>query len=356
MRPEVREELDLTKRPDRLGQYVRPHLDRFLFANYGEEYLAKTRLDPSFSQVPIPLRREDLSSFAGGGGLTPDQVAENMVWIMGCDPHFRYVPDYLHYLRTFFDESLSGAFLSESAKALEEEDTDSAFVHARAALLLAPEDRDAMFHYAMVTRAMYQDSEAMELTGRCKADSLEYLELCTLEHPSFAPPYYCLGYSYLNLGLYGKAQRTWEEYPTLADQETDSRQRQEIRERLATLKDPVAVEAGINEAMAGRFEQAILALEPYVKGSVAGWWPLHYYLAVSYEAMGRSVSDEREAAGYTMKALDSYRNVLRLNPAHLETLNQLADLYLSFGDEENYYKSHRKARIVAEGLEEESSS
>ena len=351
---DLREKLDMTKRPDRVGQYLKKYLDEYLFANFGAEYLAKSSLNPSFAETPIPLKKEDLAEFAGGKGMTPDVICENMVWVMGVDPHFRYVREYKLYINTMFDRRVVTGMLQMAKEAAEKEDYDSAFVHARAALILEPYDLDAMYSYARITQSMYEDNEDQEMVGRFKAESMEYFEMLTIVHPDFPRGHYHLGYAYINLGLYAKAQKAWQEFLRLSDPERDRKERQEIRERLAEVEEPVAVEAGCNEAMAVRFESAIEKLEPFLTSRFKSWWPLHYYLGVCYIGVAEEGRlPEAEAQAMADKAKDSFKKVLRLNPSHLETLNTLAAIYAGEGDGENAYKYSRKARIVAEGFDED---
>ena len=42
----------------------------------------------------IPLRKKEIKEFAGGEGIDMLVLAENMAWVMGCDPHFKYTKDY----------------------------------------------------------------------------------------------------------------------------------------------------------------------------------------------------------------------------------------------------------------------
>lgn len=356
----------IREREDRLQAYLKPYLKDFVFGEFSATLLARPEfpgpLRETMKGVPIPLKEGDLREFAGAKGLAPDRIADNMVWVMGCDPAFRFVPDYCTYLATMFHgQRLSHVLLTLAQEALEKERYDDALVHVRAVLLLFETGalkgeveenamRDALFAYAMVTRAMYQQEEGgdSEYAGRCKAESLEFLEVLAVTYPDYAAGQYHLGYAYANLGLYLKAQLTWERYLALAEEEAKengaadtSAERREIRERLAEIEDPVKIEEGINHAQAARYGKAIAQLAPYREGRFADWWPLHYFLGLSYVETGELA-----------KAKESFKRVLRLQPAHVETLEELAALCTVEGDTVNAEKYRRKAEIVKEGFEE----
>lgn len=379
----MRKELDLTWREDRLAQYVKPLLKAYVFGEFSDAFLARESFPAGLAAVmkgvPIPLQKGDLVDFAGSKGLAPDKICENMIRVMACDPHFEYVPAYRQYIRSMFSRGgMQRSLLAMCQKELNEEKYLDALLHARGALILAADavesqkagspalraageqgaadmdpqqaDRDlcdAVFAYALVTRAMYQDEEGgdTEYAGRSKAESLEMLEILTVDWPDFAPGHYYLGYAYGNLGLYRKAQLAWQQYLELAEAEVEDapvEEIKEIRSRLEEIADPVVIEEGINDAQAARYDSAIRKLEPYLDGKFAEWWPLHYFLGISYVDTGRLAD-----------AMMAFKAVLKLNPSHLETLDELAALYTVQGDEVNAEKYRRKAQIVRAGIEED---
>ncbi len=328
-------------RSDRLGKFLKPRLKALVFGEFSQDFLSRAKLPEALKEamagVPIPLQQGDLRSFASAKGLAPDRICENMVQVMGADPDFPYIVQYKAYLASMFDDGLVMALLEMAQKAMDKEDYEDACIHVRAALLIAPEEKDTLYAYAMVTRAMYleQEGEDAEYVGRCKAESMTYLELVAQGFPQYAPTYYYLGYAYLNLGLYIKAKLTWEEYLTKT---TDGETRQEIEERLVELEDPVVIEEGINDAGAERYEWAIRKLEPYLNSKYAQWWPLHFYLAMSFAAVGE-----------WDKAEKSYLEVLKCNPSHIDSMEALSSLYEAIGQDQKAEKYRRKVEVVKKG-------
>jgi len=104
----------------------------------------------------------------------------------------------------------------------------------------------------------------------------------------------------------------------------------------------VYIEEGCNDVMAGRFEDGIKKLETFLDDDYSKWWPLHYYLGVAYERCGR-----------TDDAIERFKQVLKMNGSHLETMEELYAIYSSAGDEAGANKYRKKMAIIRKQLEEE---
>lgn len=89
------EEMDLKIREDRIGRYFKKYLNKFVFAEFSEEFLSTFKAADIMRGVPIPLRKQDIKEFNGGSGISMLHIAENMAWVIGCDPHFKYTQSYV---------------------------------------------------------------------------------------------------------------------------------------------------------------------------------------------------------------------------------------------------------------------
>ncbi|HCU07870.1 MAG TPA: hypothetical protein DF480_02680, partial [Clostridiales bacterium] len=90
-------------RNDRVGKYFKRYLKLFVFDEFSPKFIASFKNMEYMTGVPIPLRKEDVEAFRGGSGLKVLHIAENMSWIMGIDPGFRYVPEYIRFMNQFFN-------------------------------------------------------------------------------------------------------------------------------------------------------------------------------------------------------------------------------------------------------------
>lgn len=333
--PRKPEESDIKERPDRVGKYFKKYLSNFVFDEFSEAYLKREGQIDFMRGVPIPLRKEDIEAFHGGEGLKILHISENMAWIMGIDPQFEHTKTYMTYMEKYFNFKIVEGLVKEGRNAAEDKDLDNAAIHFRAALCMKPTDIHAMYSYARACRELYLGSDNEEYTGRFKAESLEYFELLVETHPKFPEAYYFLGYAYLNLGLYIKAQITWE---TFVGRSNNLKDKREIKNRLKQLAQPVEIETGYNAVLAGRWEEGINLLEPYLKSEFKSWWPLSYYLGVAYLSVGRN-----------SEAVASLKRVLSINPSHVETMDELADIYAKSNDKENEKKYRNKAELIRSG-------
>ncbi|MGI6727690.1 MAG: tetratricopeptide repeat protein [Anaerovoracaceae bacterium] len=319
-------------REDRIGQYFHKYLKEYIFDELSPEFLERAGKLKFMKGIPVPFHKKDIEAFKDGTGLKVLDIAENMLWIMGIDPKFKYVPQYIKYISHFFNDKIVDNIVKEGQNAVEKGDVDRGTIFFRVALILEPDNIHAMYSYAGVCREHYLNSTNGEYIGRFKAESIEYFELLTQVHPEFAEAYYYLGYDYLNMGLYQKAALTWQEY---LQKGINAKEKNEIEQRMEQLKDPIEIEKACNSVLTGRFEEAIQTLEPYLETDYKEWWPLYYYLGVSYSGTGRN-----------NLALDSFKQVLSINPAHGESMLELAHLYRQNGDKENEKKYRKKAELV----------
>ena len=334
-----REECDIQLREDRIGKYFRKYLNKFVFVEFSEEFMQKSKAGDLMRGVPIPLRKKEIKDFAGGEGIDMLVLAENMAWVMGCDPHFKHTKDYVAILKKLYNYKLYEGMMKEGRDAAERGDMDNACIHFRAALCMQFDYMHAMYSYARACRVMYENSRNEEYVGRFKAESLEWFELLTETHPRFAMGYYYLGYSYLNMGLYGKAQLAWQSFLKFTKNNKD---RKEINKRLQQIADPVAIEDACLKIGSGRYEEGIRVLEHYDKTQFNDWWPLHYYLGRGYVQAGR-IAD----------AVSEYKKVLMTNGSHLETMKELLLIYEEEGDKANIKKYSEKIRMIETAQEEE---
>ena len=334
-----REEVDIQLREDRIGRYFRKYLNKFVFVEFSEEFMKESKAGHLMKGVPIPLRRKEVKEFAGGRGIDFLVLAENMTWVMGCDPHFKHTKDYCAILKKLYNYKLYEGMMKEGRDAAEKGEMDNACIHFRAALCMKHDYMHAMYSYARACRVMYEHSKNEEYVGRFKAEALDWFEILTETHPRLAMGYYYLGYSYLNMGLYGKAQLAWQGFLKFSKNGKD---RREIDKRLKQIAHPVAIEDGCLKIGSGRYEEGLEILEPYLKSQFKDWWPLHYYLGCGYVQAGQ-ISD----------AVTEFKKVLMTNGSHLETMKELLQIYEEQGDRANIKKYSEKIKLIESAQKEE---
>ncbi len=314
---------------DRIGMYLTPRLDEgFLFDELSDGYLSRAGVMDILKDVPVPIRMAEISK-----GLSTVNIARNMAYVIGCDPNFRYRDNYIAYInRTFGDEFLK-PLLSEGVDLAEHDDYVSACIIFRAAIQLAPDDKDPLYCYGRACKDAYENGEGEEYVGRFKAESLEAFEKVTLKDPDFDMGFYFLGFGYINLGLYTKARLTWERFMQLSQ---DGELRAEIRGLLDKLDEPCRIEEGYNAVLRGSYQEGIAVLSEYEDDERFNkWWPLWYYLGEAYRATGDANSAE-----------ECYLKALKLSPSNVQVMEELVAIYQAFGDTEKREKYEKKIEIV----------
>lgn len=316
---------------DRIGEFLVPHLKDFIFDELSESYLEKQGLTDIMKGVPIPLRKTELNK------ITTLTIALNMAFVIGCDPNFQYRDNYIQYILKAFDKRFAQGLVADGVDGATKNDYDYACIQFRAAMLIDPENVDALYCYGRACKDAYELGEDEDFIGRFKAESLEAFEKVTLKRPDFADAYYFLGYGYLNLGLYVKAKLTWDDFIKLSN---DEEKKKEIKERLDLLVEPVKIEEGYNLVLSGKFAEGIERLSMYTEGEYKDWWPLWYYLGTAYQ--GLEMPEE---------AIENYLKVLKLSPSNLEAMEELVRMYTVLGDSEKVEKYTKKMDVIKRNIE-----
>ena len=141
------------------------------------------------------------------------------------------------------------------------------------------------------------------------------------------------------MGLYAKAEAAWKGFLRWSQNPKDQR---EIKGRIKQIEDPIRIEKGYTDIMARRYSAGIDILEPYLSTQFKDWWPLHYYLGIGYDRLGRRG-----------EAVARFKQALALNGSHLETMEELTRIYREEGDKENAAKYENKIRLIRTDLEKE---
>jgi len=325
--------MEMMKREDRIGEFLVPHLNDFIFDELSDSYLEKIGVKDVMSGVPVPIRRTELNS------ITLLAIARNMAFVMGCNPNFEYVENYKAFILTAFDKRFAQGLIADGVDGVQKSDFDYACIQFRAAMIIDPENIDAYYCYGRACKDAYEMGEEEDFIARFKAESIEAFEIVTLKKPDFAEAYYFLGYGYINLGLYVKAKLTWDEFMKLSD---DEEKKKEIEERLAQLIDPVEIESGYNLVLSGKYTEGIEVLSKYKEGAYENWWPLWFYMGTAYQGL--------DMVG---EAIENYLKVLKLSPSNLEAMKELVRCYEVVGDAEKVEKYTKKIGVVEENREKD---
>ncbi|MDR1778583.1 MAG: hypothetical protein LBR14_02350 [Clostridiales Family XIII bacterium] len=325
-------EWELAARPNRISPWLLSRMDEFLFDEFSDEYLATAKLEELMKGIPVPLRQEDTLAFGSEKGLDIRVICENMAKIIGIDPAFPHAEAYMAFITQFLGKKAYELFTKAAGLEADGGDPLSACIHYRAALTMKPDDRDSIYGYARICRALYNASTDEKFVGTFKAESLAYFELLTELYPQFADGWYYLGYIYLNMGMYTKAHLAWTRFMLRSNK---SAEKKEVAQRMEQLTVPMEIERGYNAVLAERWFEGLAILLPYTESVYKDWWPLWYYIGLARLGTGRY--DE---------AKENFIRVLRLNGTQRDAMKELIKLYEEEGDEEMSRKYIDKLKLL----------
>lgn len=355
------------RKKDRLKAFLTPMLSRFVFMSLQPSLTEKWGISKEMAEVKFPFEAEDIKALELGG-LSAVKLAENIAFLLGCDPQFNFARIYETFLHKIFGENLIKGLEARALKSVEKEDPLEAIAFLRCANKLESLSLSTTYNYGLLCRNIYEkpemlskynldnikakikrDEEAFEtvIIGFFKAEAMETFEDISVKWPDFYMAHYFLGYDYLNMGLYNKSNLSFKKFMELSEQKnegensaTDSKElskyRFEIGELIEYLIDPCKIEDGCNEVIRGRFKEGLKILELYEENEIySKWWPMYFYLGTTRKELGLW-----EAAVATLK------RVLKLNPVHKESMELLVDLYYTKGDQENLIKYRKKLELL----------
>ena len=321
-----------------------------MFAELSPGWLERTGSAEILRGVAVPVNTGGTNE---AGEIDVRSIVTDMARVIGGDPLFVYADSYAAFIKHAAGENAVPMLVAEGARSADSGDPEDACMLLRAALRLEPQSREAMYLYARACKDCYEkEAEAFaagegddDKTGMFKAESMETFELLTMIHPDFAMGYYFLGYAYLNMGLYLKAQLTWKDFlkyssgsgtdSDITDDDMMASLRDEISKRVDELNDPVEIERGCNMIMSGDYQGGREVLDAYREGPYAAWWPLWYYLGTAESSLGHS-----------SEAVECYKKVLSISPSNTDAMEELAVIYAMSGDEENASKYRKKIEII----------
>lgn len=327
-------ELDIKKRSDRVGRYFKKYIDQYIFIALSTSFLSAAGIYDIMKDVPVPITRIDSNAFIQNGELPMLSIAENMTKVMGCDPSFRFNGEYAECLRSLYGEDFVHKLKKDAILFAEDGKFEESCINFRAVLCMEANDKDAMYGYAMALREMYIANKGgeHEYTANFKLESMEMFELLTEEYPEVDLGHYYLGYAYINMGLYKKAEIVWNDFLSVS---CDDIKKSEIRERLVQLSAPVDLENGCNSIISGCYDEGLAILTKYRDSAFDKWWPLYYYMGVGYAETGRADNAEK-----------CFKKVLQISPSNVEVMKELVLLYKACSDDEKRNKYEKKIEII----------
>ena len=140
---------------DRIGEYLIPYLEQYVFDELSESYLEKAGIADILTGVPVPIKKTEMT------GLSTFVIAQNMAFVMGCDINFKYRDNYVAYIVRTFTKDFVKPLINEGVEAAAKGDFDYACICFRGALLIDPDSADALYCYGRACKDSYEKGEGV---------------------------------------------------------------------------------------------------------------------------------------------------------------------------------------------------
>lgn len=320
---------------NRLDKHLMKYLDDYVFLELMPEYVKRERLD-FMRGVPMPVKKDMVGALAKNKGIEFKYFTMGMVNVIGMNPSFKYVSQYVNFLN-YVNKDIVPSMVMVGMEQAKMSELEPACITLRAALVIDPDNVDAMYNYMLVCRNLYLESDDKQFVTDFKTEVFESLLKLKELAPDFAMTYYYLGFAYLNAGKYREAQGEWDRFLHISG---PCSERLEIRDRLRDIEDPVKIEKGYNDVINGKWHEGLAVLEQYKDTDKMEWWPLPYYLGVGYSRTER----------YN-EAVDMLKQALKGNPSSAEIMAELVIAHNALGDEVNAEKYKKKIDILRKEIE-----
>ena len=267
----------------------------------------------------VPIKNEVLvkgiKEKTAQDGLNSISIADAMIYIIGIDPEFRYNDEYKKFLTALekkvnFNVRSYAGYMSR--KYFELGETTDSLIYIKALVTLYPDDREALYNYAIVCQEVatsYQKDGDAKGMNAFLLEAGEKLEKIINMDENFALAYYHLGYHYYNQSQYIKAKVIWEEAikPRL-DEDIIA----EIQENIGKMDYKVQYEEGYSLVFQGKFEEGLDKLLP-LEEQYGDWWNLLFIIGIAYKNMGEMD-----------RAIHYFDKILIIKPNQVDTLVELA--------------------------------
>lgn len=272
------------------------------------------------TSIPLPLTVDELvneiKERRAQEEIKISSIVNGIIYLIAADPDFIYVNEYKNLLYQI-NSNIEKYLLHNGITLINEEKLDEGIVYLKALTHLNNKNIEGLFNYGLGLEQKAQrlyKLKSIDLGNLFLNEATGIFEEIVEIDADFSLAYYKLGFHYLNLKQYKKCQIIWEKFIELDD---DEERIEEIKEYLTKIEDDVTYEEGYNEILRGKPYEGLKKLLP-LKEKHTDWWNLLFMIGLGYRQLGE----------YD-KARGEFENVLAINPAQVDALNELG-LCLAF--------------------------
>ena len=250
-------------------------------------------------------------------GFKNKNIIQGMLFVLGVDSKFKYKDKYLNLLKK------SGikpeAYLIKLTNR-DEISLDKKIVFSKALMNIGEIDHKKYFIYGNILEMkgtkLFENNETHTAEAYMEK-AVSYYNKALDKNPEFSLAYYKLGYYYRQINQYLNAKAYWDKF---IEYDNNDVRKQEIRDQLEELDYFLQFEEGYKLVLKGYVEKGLDKLLPLLD-IFPKWWKLFFIIGVAF----------RQKQEYEI-AKKYFKNVIELNSAQVEAVNELAVCEISTGN------------------------
>ena len=313
-----------------VDDYLKNQSDLIVFIELKKE----ADIDKKFEylkEFPVPILVNELidpiKNRKEPNDISLASLARGMIYALGIDTNFKYKDGYIRFLEDF-NNQIEDYVCYVGLTLAEEKKLSEALVTFKALTTINENNINGLYNYAKCCQDIALDGSDSKTAEAFESESLEAFEILIEKHPTFGPGYYYLGFHYVNMKLFKKAQLIWERG---LEQEIDDIKKKEIEHQLDRIQDQVQYEEGYSFVLNNKPQKGLDKLIPLTE-KYSDWWNLLFFIGLSY----------RQLQEYE-KAISYFQKILLIKPTQTDTLNELGLCYTSLKRFEDAEKHFNKA-------------
>ena len=235
---------------------------------------------------------------------------DGIIYLLGVSPNFKHAKEYKEIIYKY-NSDIENYILYKTQKLIENKEIDDGLVYSKALTELNDKNIKGLFNYAYALELRankYFNLEQNDVATKFLKVSTELFENIIDMDSNNSLAYYKLGFHYVTMKKFLKAQIIWKKSLELDD---DADRIEEIRQNLLKIQDDVTYEEGYYEILRNNSEKGLEKLLE-LKKRYEGWWNLLFMIGLGYKQLGKFETAKKEFEG-----------VLEIEEEQVDTLNEL---------------------------------
>lgn len=254
--------------------YMKKEIEKTVFIQTNKNIVVNIPGYPELKKGEYPLMPQDVVSFAqlGIDEIPGDAIIKGMIYLIACDPNFKYNHDYKEFLKSI--EGIESFIIMDIEKN-KETNIKRAVIYSTTLAVIKPSKQNSMNRCYLL----------MELLNSTNLETIEAEIVKSLidmsdSYPGFGEPNYHLGEYYLDKDIDMSKLYLRK---ALLDEDTE----EEAKKLLDRIKIVENYDNAVDLVKSGNGQEALKTLLPYIEANPESL-DAKYYTAIAYRQLGNS--------------------------------------------------------------------